>query len=71
MNPIIHPRADHSADRRAAPPGRPRPHGLGRHPSRRARTKNGSARAPACTVTVFARLVITVLGARSPQREPQ
>ena len=39
--------------------------------ARRARTDNGSARAPARTVTVLARLVIAVLGARSPQREPQ
>lgn len=37
--------------------------------ARRARTDNGSA--PARTVTVLARLVIAVLGARSPQREPQ
>jgi hypothetical protein len=39
--------------------------------ARRARTENGSARAPARTVTVLGRFVIAVLGARSPQQEPQ
>jgi hypothetical protein len=41
--------------------------------ARSARTDNGSAPAPAParTVTVLARLVITVLGARSPQQESQ
>jgi len=39
--------------------------------ARRARTEHGNPPAPARTGTVLARLMITVLGVRSPQQESQ